>query len=158
MLKNLIQNRIFSFYKLRLKILSACRLFYSGLYVFMEWKLSSPLQITYRLASYISFHQFVTNVKAGSPRHAVTTFSPGVGVTKAISSVPSFTHFLALSKQILAIKYHAYIWQVSPQLSCGGTCQISMWFKWLKRYFCKIKKFVCGEINERSFRNPNQLW
>ena len=29
-----------------------------------------------------------------------------------------------LSKHTLAIESHIYIWQVSPQLSCGGTCQI----------------------------------
>ena len=26
------------------------------------------------------------------------------------------------------IEYHIHIWQVSPQLSCGATCQIWMWF------------------------------
>ena len=35
-----------------------------------------------------------------------------------------FPKFSALSKHILIIEYHTHIWQVSPQLSCGGTCQI----------------------------------
>ena len=79
----------------------------------------------------------------------------GVGVTKPISSVPLFSHFLALSEHTLAIEYHVYIWQVSPQLSCGATCQIYTWFKESKRYFCQIENFACGEINERSFSNPH---
>ena len=44
-------------------------------------------------------------------------------VTKPISSIPLFI-FLALSKHTLATQYHVYIGQVSPQLSCCGTCQI----------------------------------
>ena len=35
-----------------------------------------------------------------------------------------FPNLSVLSKHMLAIEYHVYIWQVSPQLSCGGTCQI----------------------------------
>ena len=35
-----------------------------------------------------------------------------------------FSNFSALSKHILTMEYHVYICQVSPQLSCGGTCQI----------------------------------
>ena len=66
-----------------------------------------------------------------------------------------FPHFLLLSKQTLAIEYHVYIWQVSPQLSCGDTCQIWMWFRESNRYFCKIENFAYGEISERSFSNPH---
>ena len=39
------------------------------------------------------------------------------GGTKAISSVLLFSDFSALLKYTLAIEYHVYIWQVSPQLS-----------------------------------------
>ena len=53
----------------------------------------------------------------------------GVGVTKPISSVPLFSEFLEMSKESLAIEYHVYIWQVSPQLSCDDICQIWMWFE-----------------------------
>ena len=52
------------------------------------------------------------------------------------------------------MKYHVNIWQVSPQLSCGDTCQIWMWFREFNRYFCKIENFAYGEISERSFSNP----
>ena len=63
--------------------------------------------------------------------------------------------FSALSKNTLTVKYRVYIWQVSPQLSCGDTCQIWMWFEESNMYFCKIENFAYGEINERSFSNPH---
>ena len=44
---------------------------------------------------------------------------------------------------------------MSPQLGCGDTCQIWMWFEESNRYFCKIEKFAYGEINERGFSNPH---
>ena len=66
-----------------------------------------------------------------------------------------FPNFSALSKQTLVIEYHVYIWQVSPQLSCGDTCQIWMWFEKSNMYLCRIENFAYGEINERSFSNPH---
>ena len=66
-----------------------------------------------------------------------------------------FPHFPLLSKQTLAIEFHVYIWQVLPQLSCGDTCQIWMWFRESNRYFCKIENFAYGEISERSLSNPH---
>ena len=45
---------------------------------------------------------------------------------------------------MLDIEYHINIWQVSPQLGCGDTCQIWMWLKESKRYFCKIESFAYG--------------
>ena len=67
--------------------------------------------------------------------------------------VPLFPNFSAVWKQ-LAMEYHVYICEVSPHLSCVGTCQIWMWFKESNRYFCKIEIFAYGEINEWSFSNP----
>ena len=66
-----------------------------------------------------------------------------------------FSHFATLLKHALAIEYHAYIWQVSPQLSCGETWQILMWFQESNRYVRKIGIFAYGEINERSFSNTH---
>ena len=66
-----------------------------------------------------------------------------------------FLKFSALSKHTLAIEYHVNIWQVLPQLSCGDTCQIWMWFKESERNFCNIENFAYGEIDERSFSNPH---
>ena len=78
------------------------------------------------------------------------------GVVPLLSSwLPYFPNFSALSKHTLDIEYHVYIWQVSPQLSCGDTCQIWMWFNESKRYFCKIENFAYGEINKHSFSNPH---
>ena len=65
--------------------------------------------------------------------------------------------FFIIVKHTLAVKYRIYIWQVSPQLSCGDTCQIWMWFEESNMYFCKIKNFAYGEINERSFSNPHPM-
>ena len=73
------------------------------------------------------------------------------------SQFPSFCYslnFSIMSKHTLAIEYNVYIWQVSPQLSCGDTCQIWMWFKESNRYFCKTEIFVYGKINKWSFSNP----
>ena len=52
-----------------------------------------------------------------------------VGVTKPSFPFRYFPDFSALWIHSLAIEYHVYIWQVSPQLSCGDTCQIWMWLK-----------------------------
>ena len=80
---------------------------------------------------------------------------PGVGLLRQFSPFRYFPHFPLLSKQMLAIEYHVCIWQVSPQLSCGDTCQIWMWLRESNRYFCKIENFAYGEISERSFSNPH---
>ena len=75
-----------------------------------------------------------------------------------LSRFPPFFYFpifSALSKHTLDIEYHRNIWQVSPQLSCGDTCQIWMWFKESKRCFCKFENFAYGEIDERSLSNPH---
>ena len=41
---------------------------------------------------------------------------------------------------MLAIEYHVHIWQVSPLLSCGDTCQIWMQCKEYNRYLGRIVK------------------
>ena len=78
-----------------------------------------------------------------------------------LSQFPPFRYFSnssALSKQTLAFEYRIYIWQVSPQLNCGDTCQIWMWFKESNMYFWHTENFAYGEINERSFSNPHPWW
>ena len=72
-----------------------------------------------------------------------------------LSQFSPFRYFPLLSKQTLPIDYHVYIWQESPQLSCGDTCLIWMWFKESNMYFCEIENFAYGKINERSFSNPH---
>ena len=50
--------------------------------------------------------------------------SPAVGLPSRFPPFPYFPKFPTLSKPTLTIEHHVYIWQVSPQLSCSGTCQI----------------------------------
>ena len=79
----------------------------------------------------------------------------GWGLLSQFLTFRYFPNFSSLSKHTLAVKYRVWIWQVSPQLSCGDTCQIWMWFEESNMYFCKIENFAYGEINERSFSNPH---
>ena len=65
-----------------------------------------------------------------------------------------FPHFPLLSKQTLALEYDVYIWQVSPQFSCGDTSRIWMLFKGSNRYFCKIENFACVEITNGALVTP----
>ena len=79
----------------------------------------------------------------------------GWGLLRQFPPFRYFPNFSALPKHTLDIEYYVYIWQVSPQLSRGDTCQIWMWFKESNSYFCKIENFAYGEINERSFSNSH---
>ena len=79
----------------------------------------------------------------------------GWGLISQFPPFRYFPNFSALSKHTLANEYHVYIRQVSPQLSCGDTCQIWMWCQECSMYFCHIKNFPYGEINERSFSTPH---
>ena len=79
----------------------------------------------------------------------------GWGLLNQFPPFRYFPNFWGSWKHTLGMEYHVYIRQVSPQLSCGDTCQIWMWFKESSRYFCKIENFACEEINERSFSNPH---
>ena len=79
----------------------------------------------------------------------------GWGLLCQFSPFRYFPHFPLLSKQTLAIEYHVYIWQVSPQLSCSNTYQIWMWFRESNRFFCKIVIVAYGEISEWSLSNPH---
>ena len=63
---------------------------------------------------------------------------PVVGLLSQFPPFRYFPKFSAFSKHMLAIEHHAYIWQVSPQFSCGDTCHTLMWFKEFNRYFHKF--------------------
>ena len=52
----------------------------------------------------------------------------------------------------LSNQYHIYIWLVTPQLSCGDTCQIWKWLKIITG-IAKLKGKLIGEMNDRSFCN-----
>ena len=72
-----------------------------------------------------------------------------------LNQFPQFRNFSVSPKYMLAIEYHVHIRQVSPQMSCGDTCQIRIWCKKSNRYFGRIENFADGEINEWSFSNPH---
>ena len=63
--------------------------------------------------------------------------TPEVGVTKPISTILSFSIFSRIISTLLTSWISHSYWQVSPQLSCGDTCQISMCFNRPNRYFSK---------------------
>ena len=79
----------------------------------------------------------------------------GWGLLSRFPPFRYFPNFSVLPKHTLSIEDHVYIWQVSPQLSCGDICQIWMWCEESNRYFSRIENFVYGEFNERSFSNPH---
>ena len=81
--------------------------------------------------------------------------SQGWGLLSQFPPFRCFPNISTSSKYMLAIECHFHIWQVLPQLSCGDTCQIWMWFKEFNGYFCEIENFAYGEIDERSFSNPH---
>ena len=81
----------------------------------------------------------------------------GWGLLSQFSPFRYFPHFPLLSKQTLAIEYHVYIWQVSPQLSCNDTCQIWMWFRESNRYLCKIENFAYGKIANGALVTPTPV-
>ena len=74
-----------------------------------------------------------------------------------LSQFPPFLYFpkfSALSKNAFAIEYHVYIWQVSPQLSCGGTCQIQMWFDNLRCTFDRSKILLTEKLTNETLVTP----
>ena len=79
----------------------------------------------------------------------------GWGLLRRFPPFRYFPNFSTSPKYMLAIEYHVHIWQVSPQLRCGDTCQIWMRFKEWNRYFCQIEYFAYGEIDARNFSNPH---
>ena len=107
--------------------------------------------ITFKPVCSFSFPLSATLVS----QHVASSALQGWGLLSQFSPFRYFPHFPLLSKQTLAIEYRVHIWQVSPQLSCGDTCQIWMWFRESNRYFCKLENFAYGEISERSFSNPH---
>ena len=125
---------------------------YNNVVLWLSNKLSLTLSIINHLQQDIISEQSDTKPLVAYLR---TGPARGGGLLSQFSPFRYFPHFPLLSKQTLAIEYHVYIWQVSPQLSYGDTCQIWMWFRESNSYFCKIENFAYGEISERSFRNPH---
>ena len=87
-------------------------------------------------------------------RIATSIPCPGVGVTKPISSVPLLSDIFDIVKHTSCIEYHVYIWQVSPQPSCGDTCQIWMWFKEYNGHFCEIEYMLTEKLTNGALITP----
>ena len=83
------------------------------------------------------------------------SLNQGWGLLSQFPPFRYFPKFSALSKHTLTIKYNVHIWQVSPQLSCGDTCQIWTWFEVSNLLFWEIEICRNEEINRRSFSNPH---
>ena len=124
---------------------------------FQYFKLISQLLCTMCIAIFVilsvtaAFRRIYFTVRI--PRELIVDLGWGL-----LSLFPLFRYFpdySALWIHTLAIEYHIYIWQVSPQLSCADTCQIWMWLKEFNRNFSKVENFAYGECNEKSFSNPH---
>ena len=105
--------------------------------------------------SRIEWKVLISCVNAKHLIHNVALAVQGWGLLSQFPPFRYFPNFSSLSKHTFTVTYRVYIWQVSPQLSCGDTCQILMWFDESNMYFCKIENFAYGEIDERSFSNPH---
>ena len=69
-----------------------------------------------------------------------------MGRVNYANSIRYFAYFSASWIHTLAIEYHVYIWQMSPQLSCGDTCKIWMWF---------LKNLPCTFARSKSLLTEN---
>ena len=110
----LIESHSFSFKKMRLKVSSAkWRPFCFGLNVLIKGT---------------SDHNncqksVVSDVLVGSLNDGWAAVL-GWGLLSQFPPFRYFPNFSVSLKHTLPIEYRVYIWQVSPQLSCGGSCQI----------------------------------
>ena len=84
----------------------------------------------------------------------------GWGLLKLRSLISPWAKFSILQKYLLYSLNHIHIWQMSPQLSCGDTCQI--WTRYSIVNVCfdnngKYGKFRNGD-NWLSNPHPCSLW
>ena len=68
------------------------------------------------------------------------TTAQGWGLLKLRSLISPQANFSILPKYLLDYLHHIHIWQVSPQLSCGNTCQIWTWYTIANMYFGDAEK------------------
>ena len=101
------------------------------------WKQGTYMHIRLCLMSYTHdiLWLFIGIIEQIRKRITHYYFRPGIEVTKS-TPPPSFSYFPIFSgwwKRTLALKYYVCIRQVSPELSCGETCQLWMWSIWYSR-------------------------
>ena len=120
-----------------------------------ENSLSTPVSLRINVCPFIDIsHEVITCYPLESLSPCTSMCDQGWGLLSRFPQIRCFPCVSTLPKYMLALEHHVYIWQVLPQLSCGDTCQIWMWFKECNRYFCEIENFAYGEINERILSNP----
>ena len=78
----------------------------------------------------------------------------GWGLLSQFPSLRYFPNLSSLSKHTLPVKYRVYIWQVSPQLSCGDTCQIWMWFEESTCIFARSKILLTEKLTNGALVTP----
>ena len=79
----------------------------------------------------------------------------GWGLLKLCSLISLLGLFLNSKTCLLYPVNHIHIWQVSPQLSCGSTCQTWMWFQIGNQCFRVIEKLINYWKGENWFSNPH---
>ena len=75
----------------------------------------------------------------------------GWGLLSWFSPFRYFSNFSEQSKHWLPAWHHVIVWQVWPQLSCGGTRRIWMWLKVSNLYFCQKSKSPVTEKSTNRF-------
>ena len=82
------------------------------------------------------------------------------GGTKAPFVDFSASKIFDLAKVLVRFLNHILIWQLSPQLSCGGTCQISTWYSIANGCFDNAEKIEkkTERGNWSSNPHPRMQW
>ena len=107
------------------------------------------------------WNMFVYNFSHISPitmklctRQDTTSLHESAGLFSQYISFCHFSDLSSLSRHWTSIDHSLFIWHVSPQLSCGDTCQIWMWFKYLTSHFIRSKI----SLAERNFSKPHSCY
>ena len=137
-------------------------LYYSGSIL---CQFTSPvwiIQVNQCNVSFIVLTKTKTHSETGQTRlkriYTVYIFYTVVGLLSKFSPLSYFARFSGWSKYRSPTKHHIYIYQLSPQLSCGDTWQIWRWFKGYYVYFYKVKIYQTENYTKRSFSNPKPSW
>ena len=141
---------------------TACMINYILLYCMniINYPCPAPLA-KYLLNFKFDWNMFVYNfshispitVKLCTPQDT-TSLHESAGLFSQYISFCHFSDLSSLSRHWISIEHSLFIWHVSPQLSCGDTCQIWMWFKYLTSHFIRSK----SSLAERNFSKPHSWY
>ena len=68
------------------------------------------------------------------------------------------SNFSTSLEYTLAIEYDVYIWQVSPRVSCGDTCQIWLCFKDQKATFARSNTLLTEKLKSEALTQYHGCW